>query len=447
MASSVAFILFILSTLGFMPVLGRSIAPSARNEAALEQTVSRKYSDVPSPLSLQHVFYTNSRKNFSWDDHELRRRLLVRGVPTQRANLAITKFTFELPVDTSLPASPGCFETCANEYQAGQLSYQQFLDAALTHLNPTLPTRHPEDRSLANLAKLSTCGSMGPVAAAIKLCMLSDSGQPIFSQDTIDHLHAMQLSADSFDDRLPTTPAALPSLHLQVVILAALCREMPTLAAEVLSANPPPAPPEQSLFNLLNSAVCPVGSFSRSVFSKFPVDFWTAAVKAGWVAPSPRLAYVAAGVGPHAARLLRALLDTGLDVTLVLDDRFLYDRLLDPVAEKQDDPSLLRDIIARVPRKKLESDLLRLVVSQREVGGVEMLAMLLDHGLNINYRNKKRVSLSVQHDPWAGDYWYQESLTALYMAAKKGNKDAVSFLLSRGGKVNEPSFTGILQET
>ncbi|TGJ81404.1 hypothetical protein E0Z10_g7361 [Xylaria hypoxylon] len=283
---------------------------------------------------------------------------------------------------------------------------------------------------------------MGPVAAAIKLCLLSDSGQPIFSQDTIDLLHAMQLSAYSFDHGLPTTLAALPSLHLQVVILAALCQEMPTLAVEVLSANPPPAPPEQSLFNLLDSDVCPVGPFGRGPFMKFPVDFWTAAVKAGWVAPSPSLADLAAGVGPHGGPLLRALLDTDLDVTLVLDDVPLYARLLYDVTEKQDDPSLLRDIIARVPRKKLDPSLLSTVVSQRENGGVEMLAILLDHGLNINYRNKQRVSLRVQYDAWNGDAWYQLSLTALHTAAKKGNKDAVNFLISRGAKVNEPEFYG-----
>lgn len=345
---------------------------------------------------------------------------ISRGIPAQFANLpAITKFTFELPVDTSLPASPGCFETCANEYHAGQLSYQQFLDAALAHLDPTLPTRHPEDGNLANIAELSECGSMGPVAAAIKLCLLSDSGQPIFSQDTIDLLHTMQLSTDPFDHRLPITLAALPSLHLQVVILAALCQEIPALAVEVLSANPPPAPPEQSLFNLLNSAVCPVGPFGRGVFIKFPVDFWTAAVKSGWVAPSPSLADFAAGAGPRGGPLLRAILDADLDVTLILDHVPLHVRVLYDVAEKHDDPSLLRDILARVPRDESSPSLLRVVLSQRKDGGVEMLALLLDHGLNINYQKKQQVSLRDQYDAWAGDAWYQRSLTALHMAAKK----------------------------
>ncbi|KAK5628834.1 hypothetical protein RRF57_004549 [Xylaria bambusicola] len=367
---------------------------------------------------------------------------LIRGGPKQGANLAITKFSFELPADKSLPTSPGCFETCANEYHAGRLSYQQFLDVALAHLDPNLPTRHPEDRNLANLAKLSTCGSMGPVAAAIKLCMLSDSAQPNFPQDTIDLLHAMGPSAYSFDHRLPTALATLPSLHLQVVILAALYRELPTLAIEVLSTSPPPAPPEQSLFNLLDSAVCPVGLSGRYVFKIFPVEFWIAALKAGWVAPSPSLAGIAAEVGPRGGPLLRALLDTDLDVTLVLDYTPLYSMLLYHVAEKHDDLSLLRDIIAHVPRKKLDPGLLSVVVSERQDGGVEMLAMLLDQGLNINYRDKKRVSLRDQQDPWAGDAWYQLSLTALHMAAKKGNKDAVKFLISRGAKINEPEFYG-----
>ncbi|KAI0106464.1 hypothetical protein GGR51DRAFT_517808 [Nemania sp. FL0031] len=357
-----------------------------------------------------------------------------------KATLAITKFTFELPVDTSLPTSPGCFATCANEYHSGQLSYQQFLGAALAHLDPALPTRHPEDGSLANLARLSTCGSMGPVAAAIKLCLLSD--KPILSQDTIDLLYAMQLSASSFGHRLTANLAALPSLHLQVAILAALCQEMPTLAVEILSANPPPTPPEQSLFNLQDSAVCPVGSFGRPAFIKFPVNFWIVAVKAGWVAPSPNLAYFAASAGPPGGPLLRVLLDAHLDVTLVLDRVLLYDSLLYNVAEKQDDPSLLRDILARVPRKKIDPELLMVVVSEREDGGVEMLAMLLDHGLNINYQKKEPVSLRDQYDPWAGDAWYRRSLTPLHMAAKKGNKSAVSFLISRGAKLNETEFYG-----
>ncbi|KAI0436062.1 hypothetical protein F4803DRAFT_543509 [Xylaria telfairii] len=370
---------------------------------------------------------------------------LVRGYPIIRPPnpLAIIKFTFELPVDTSLPISPGCFETCADEYHAGQISYQQFLDAALAHLDPTSPTRHPEDGNLANLAKLSMRGSMGPVAAAIKLCMLSDSGQPepIFSQDAINLLHAMQPSADPIDYHLPTAFAALPPLQLQAVVLAALCREMPTLAVEILSANPSPAPPKQSLFNLRDSGVCPV-TYERGAFIKFPVDLWTAAVKAGWVTPSPKLAALAADIGPQGGPLLHTILDTDLDLTIFLGYTRLYKILLQAVARKSDDPSLLRKIIARVPSKKLGAHLVRDVVEVREDSGVEMLAILLDHGLNINYRDKTWVSKRDQQDPWGWGGWWEASLTALHMAARNGNKDAVSFLLSRGARVNEPEFYG-----
>ncbi|KAJ8131827.1 hypothetical protein O1611_g1795 [Lasiodiplodia mahajangana] len=174
----------------------------------------------------------------------------------------------------------------------------------------------------------------------------------------------------------------------------------------------------------------------------FPVDFWIAAVKAGWVAPSPSLAKHVASAGPPGGPLLRTLLNGDLDVTLVLDYEHLYASLLYYVAREQDDLSLLRDIIARVPCKKLDPELLRVVVSERADGGTEMLAMLLDHGLNINYRKKERISLRDQYDPWAGDAWYQRSLTALHMAAKRGNKTAVSFLISRGAKLNEPEFYG-----
>ncbi|GAW17401.1 hypothetical protein ANO14919_068580 [Xylariales sp. No.14919] len=75
MASSMVFLFFILITLDFMPALGRSTAPSAGNEAALEQAVGRRYSHVSSPLSPQHFFYANSQKNFSWDNPGLQRRL------------------------------------------------------------------------------------------------------------------------------------------------------------------------------------------------------------------------------------------------------------------------------------------------------------------------------------------------------------------------------------
>ncbi|KAK5628833.1 hypothetical protein RRF57_004548 [Xylaria bambusicola] len=75
MASSVALLLLILSTLSFMPVLGRSISQSARNEATLEQIAGQQYNDMSSPLSPQHAFYSNSQKNFSWDEPELQRRL------------------------------------------------------------------------------------------------------------------------------------------------------------------------------------------------------------------------------------------------------------------------------------------------------------------------------------------------------------------------------------
>ncbi|KAI0966449.1 hypothetical protein F4678DRAFT_294050 [Xylaria arbuscula] len=380
---------------------------------------------------------------------------LLRDLVTPRA---FTKYTFKLPVDTTRPVSSECFEACANDYKADRLSYEEFLDAALAHIDPKSPTLHPEDSDLANLAKLSTCGPMGPVAAAIKLCMLRDDSKRSFSQEAIDMLHLMKPSATSTELRSAAPFSDLPPLQLQIVIVAALQRELPTLATEILSSNPPPAPPKASLFNLLDSTLCPVSQsihLSRDAFDRFPIEFWTAAVKARWVAPSPSLGERASGSGPPGAPLLRALLDAGLDVTLfkeswltlhrrnLWEDSWpLYRSLLWDVAQKHDDPSLLKDILARIPHKKLDPELLRYVVNDREQGGVEMLAMLLDRGLNINYRDKTRVSLQEQFDVWAGDWWYQVSLTALHVAAKKGNKDAVSFLISRGANVAEPEYFG-----
>ncbi|KAI1354383.1 hypothetical protein F5Y01DRAFT_273968 [Xylaria sp. FL0043] len=363
---------------------------------------------------------------------------------------AITNYTFQLPVDATRPVSPGCFETCAKDFESGQLSYSGFLDTTLAHIVGNDPlVRHPEDCDLANLAKLSTCGPMGPVAAAIKLCMLSDKRE--FSREAIDMLRridpsSMASSAELLHSALPTD---LPPLQLQVVIMAALRQGLPDLATDILLATP--EPPKESLFNLLRSEVCPVDLLNLRTFEQFPIAFWTAAVKARWIMPSPELARLAAETGPPGAPLLRALLDDpALDLTLTTHHLQVYELLLIYVAEKHDDPSLLRDTLARLPPDtKLEPWLLRTVVQDRSQGGVEMLAALLDHrdsdgrGLNINYRDKKRVSRAVLMDAWSGDWWYQESLTALHKAAQNGNADAVRFLISRGANVDEPEYNGL----
>ncbi|KAJ8119406.1 hypothetical protein ONZ43_g3636 [Nemania bipapillata] len=359
----------------------------------------------------------------------------------KRDSMALTKYTFKLPVDESHPVSPTCFENCAKDYESGQLSYQEFLDAALAHIDSNSPIRHLEDCDLVNLANLSTCGSMGVVAAAIKLCMLLDDGQRGLSQEAIDTLRRLEPSVASTELHPITPLSELPPLHRQIIIVAALRRGLSTFAIEILSSNPPPPPPEKSLFNLLDGAVCPVGS--PTIFQQFPIEFWTVAVKARWVAPSPSLARLAVVEGPRGGPLLRALLDTkGLDVTLITDGDRLYRHLLWHVAEKHEDPSLLKDILARVRCKRLNPQLLRLVVSKREQGGVEMLTMLLDRGLDINYRDKTRVTVADQfHWQFTPD-WYEVSLTALHQAVLKGNRDAVSFLIARGASVTEPDYHG-----
>ncbi|KAI0433432.1 hypothetical protein F5Y09DRAFT_298919 [Xylaria sp. FL1042] len=364
---------------------------------------------------------------------------------------AITKYTFQLPVDTTRPVSPACFETCAKDFESSRLSYDKFLDAALAHIvGGDLLVRHPEDCDLADLAKLTTCGPMGPVAAAIKLCMLCECDERGFPQEAIDMLRRMDPSAAASDVELhhATLPVGLSPLQLQVVILAALRRGLPNLATDILLSGP--EPPEKSLFNLLGSDVCPVDLPKLQIFEQFPIAFWTAAVRARWVMPSPELARLASNIGPRGAPLLRALLDNpALDVALVTHHLPLYELLLIHVAEKHDDASLLRDTLARLPpHTKLNPHLLRTVVQERSQGGVEMLAMLLDHrdgdgdGLDINYRDKKRVSMAVLTDVWSGNWWYQESMTPLHKAAERGNADAVRFLISRGANVNEPEYNG-----
>ncbi|KAI1281723.1 hypothetical protein F5Y07DRAFT_267649 [Xylaria sp. FL0933] len=363
----------------------------------------------------------------------------------------ITNYTFQLPVDTTRPVSLGCFETCAKDFESGQLSYDKFLDAALAHVVGDDPlVRHPEDCDLANLAKLSTCGPMGPVAAAIKLCMLCDKRG--FSQEVIEMLRRMDPSSMASSAELlhpSALPTDLPPLQLQVVIIAALRRGFADLATGILSAAP--EPPEQSLFNLLDSEVCPVGLLNLQNFKKFPISFWTAALKAHWLMPSPDLVRVAAETGPPGAPLLRALLDDpALDLTLDTDRLPVYNLLLGWVAEKHDDPSLLRDILARMPpNTKLNPWMLRTVVRVRSQGGAEMLAVLLDYrdsdgqGLDINWRDKKKITIAMLTDVWSGDWWYQDSLTALHKAAENGNADAVRFLISKGANIDEPECNGL----
>ncbi|KAI3336891.1 hypothetical protein HD806DRAFT_21681 [Xylariaceae sp. AK1471] len=368
---------------------------------------------------------------------------------------AITKYTFQLPVDTSRPVSSTCFETCAKQFEGGQLSYQEFLDATLAHIDPNSPARHPEDCDLANLARLSRCGPMGPVAAAIKLCMLrSETG---FYQEVIDMLRRMNPSPEASSAELQHSALLeLPPLQLQVVIVAALRRGLPGLATDILLSRP--EPPKESLFNLLGSKLCVVEedprwppSFGSTIFLQLaPITFWTAALRANWVMPSPALAYVTSELGPSAAPLLRTLLDDpALDVTLPTRDP-LYKWLVLNVAHKQDDPSLLRDALARMPPDAMLKPpyLLRYAISQRSKGGVEMLALLLDHrddhgrGLDINYRVKREVSIAERTDVWSGDNWLQESMTVLSKAVEMRNVDAVRFLISRGADVNEPEYGG-----
>ncbi|KAI1742125.1 hypothetical protein F4680DRAFT_412975 [Xylaria scruposa] len=255
---------------------------------------------------------------------------------------------------------------------------------------------------------------MGAVAAAIKLCMLCDETD--FSQEAIDMLHRMDPSSVASSAELlhSTLSANLSLLQLQVVILAALRRGLPNIATDTMLSAP--EPPKESLFNLLGSEVCPVYLHfpKRQIFEQFPIAFWTAAVGARWVMPSSELARLASNIGPSGPPLLRALLDnTTLDIALVADHLPLYRLLLIYLAEKHNDPSLLRDTLARLPpHTKLNPGLLRTVVNQRSQGGVEMLAVLLDHrdddghGLDINYQDKKRISIGQLTDVWSGDYWY-----------------------------------------
>ncbi|KAI1108519.1 hypothetical protein F5Y14DRAFT_82246 [Nemania sp. NC0429] len=368
----------------------------------------------------------------------------------------ITRYTFQLPVDTSRPVSSACFETSASRFEGGQLSYQGFLDATLAHVDPSSPVRHPEDCDLANLARLSRCGAMGPLAAAIKLCMLrSETG---LSQEAIDILRRMDPSpvAESVELELQhSVPPDLPPLQLQVVIVAALARGLSGLATEIMLSRP--TPPKESLFNLLGGGLCLVQetqrwpqSFGHLARKLAPIAFWAAALRANWVMPSPALVAAAAALGPSAAPLLRAALDDpAVDVTIPTEHP-LWRSLVWNIAQKHDDPSLLRDTLALMPPDAMlePPGLLRYAITDRSEGGVEMLALLLDHrdnrgrGLDINFRVNRVVSIGERTDVWSGDNWYQESMTVLCKAVNMRNVDAVRFLLSRGADPNEPAYDG-----
>ncbi|KAI1288049.1 hypothetical protein F5Y03DRAFT_401864 [Xylaria venustula] len=356
-------------------------------------------------------------------------------------SIAIHTWAYEFADDKNQPVSLGCFESFAKEFESGQLSYNAFLDGALSHI--TRGIRHPEDSNLTNLAALSKCGPMGPVAAAIKLCMLCDESD--FSKEVIDVLRRIDLtsSAQLLRSALPTN---LPPLQLQIVVVAALRQGLPGLATDILSAGP--EPPGKSLFNLFNCELCPC--LFPQYYERAPPTFWVSALRARWLAPSPGLAENAVQIGPSGGPVVRALLDDpALDITLVppYAHKPLYQILVAQISIKQEDPSLLRDVLARLPAdEKLNPEILRWAVTDRSQGGAEILALLLDYrdgdgcGLDINYRVKTRVSPSVMLDVWGGDMWYQVSMTALSKAAENGNEDAVRFLISRGADVNEPEY-------
>ncbi|KAI1323695.1 hypothetical protein F5Y16DRAFT_424734 [Xylariaceae sp. FL0255] len=314
---------------------------------------------------------------------------------------SITNYTWahEFAYDKDQPVSLGCFESAAKKFESDQISYHGFLDAALSHI--TRDIRHPEDSDLTNLANLSKCGPMGPVAAAIKLCMLCDDLG--FSKEVVDVLRLLEPTS-SIDLLQSVLPTNLPPLQLQIVVIAALQRGLPGFATDILLAGP--EPPKRSLFNLFGCELCPC--LFPQYYDRVPPTFWVSALKARWLVPSPGLASNAVHIGPSGGSVVRALLDDPtLDITL-----------------KHDDPSLLRDILARLPAdEKLEPELLRLALSDRKHGGAQVLALLLDYRDGNGSRDRDR--------------WYEDSMTPLHRAAANRNQDAVRFLISRGADVNE----------
>ncbi|KAI0974293.1 hypothetical protein F4678DRAFT_458259 [Xylaria arbuscula] len=108
--------------------------------------------------------------------------------------------------------------------------------------------------------------------------------------------------------------------------------------------------------------------------------------------------------GPPGAPLLRALLD---DATL--------------------------DIVLPAPNLPLAQ------------GRVEMLAVLFDYrdgdgrGLDINQLSRQEARFEQCDTRPAG---YEASMTALHLAVRNGNADAVRFLLSRDADIDKPDYYG-----
>jgi hypothetical protein len=74
-------------------------------------------------------------------------------------------------------SSPDCFAATAQAFKRGRLSFEEFLDKNLKHL---AGVRHKEDTfdTDADITDLSWEGPMGPVSAAMKLCMLEPGFNP-----------------------------------------------------------------------------------------------------------------------------------------------------------------------------------------------------------------------------------------------------------------------------
>jgi hypothetical protein len=70
--------------------------------------------------------------------------------------------------------SPDCFVDIARAFKGGRLSFEEFLDRNLEHF---AGLRHKEDaiNTVTKIIDLSWEGPMGPISAAMNLCILDPS--------------------------------------------------------------------------------------------------------------------------------------------------------------------------------------------------------------------------------------------------------------------------------
>lgn len=220
-------------------------------------------------------------------------------------------------------------------------------------------------------------------------------------------------------------------LFRQVLVVTAIQSRNARLAEDLLQlGSPDPPPGAHCVFNL---------RLVRMVENReIPASVQAALLRAGWAEPSERLLLLAplCPIAKDSISLFEALRSAGY--TEWAEDEELKYRLLD-LALALSGPEVVRYLwdVCSVP-EVFTNHMLVDAVKSRPSGGVEMIAWLLEQGLDVNWLTPPAQKTSNDpRDQAERDYYNNlhptsDVFTALHGAAFKGNLEATEFLLEHG---------------